>query len=174
MVLLIWFKVYKKWYLNVLEASFIMNLLTLAVATISVKYISDDANQTSIMALLYTSCSVAGATFFGILLFHAWFQLKDTKICKKLLLRFKPSSNDDDVDKSVEIEYERMLNNNYAVPQTTSVVELSTSTSYLSFGMYLLYTWCTREWCNLFSRTPNCRDSRINHMFRNTFPMRDN
>ena len=129
MVLLIWFKVYKKWYLNVLEASFIMNLLTLAVATISVKYISDDANQTSIMALLYTSCSVAGATFFGILLFHAWFQLKDTKICKKLLLRFKPSSNDDDVDKSVEIEYERMLNNNYAVPQTTSVVELSTSTS---------------------------------------------
>ena len=25
-----------------------------------------------------------------------------------------------------------------------------------------------------FCRTPNCRDSRINHMFRNTFPMRDN
>ena len=30
-----------------------------------------------------------------------------------------------------------------------------------------LYTWSTREWCNLFGRTPNCRDSRINHMFRN-------
>ena len=44
----------------------------------------------------------------------------------------------------------------------------------LSFGMYFLYTWCTRELCNLFGRTPNCRDSRINHMFRNTFPMRDN
>ena len=44
----------------------------------------------------------------------------------------------------------------------------------LSFGMYLLYTWCTGEWCNLFGRTPNCRDSRINHMFRNTFPMLDN
>ena len=44
----------------------------------------------------------------------------------------------------------------------------------LSFDMYLLYTWCTREWCNLFGPTPNCRDSRINHMFRNTFPMRDN
>ena len=44
----------------------------------------------------------------------------------------------------------------------------------LSVGMYFLYTWCTREWCNLFGRTPNCRDSRINHMFRNTFPMRDN
>ena len=44
----------------------------------------------------------------------------------------------------------------------------------LSFGMYFLHTWCTREWCNRFGRTPNCRDSRINHMFLNTFPMRDN
>ena len=44
----------------------------------------------------------------------------------------------------------------------------------LSFGMYFLHTWCTREWCNRFSRTPNCRDSRINRMFCNTFPMRDN
>ena len=37
-----------------------------------------------------------------------------------------------------------------------------------------LYMWCTRDWCNRFVRTPNCRDSRINHMFRNIFPMRDN
>ena len=43
----------------------------------------------------------------------------------------------------------------------------------LSFGMYMLYTWCTREWCNRLGRTPNCRDSMIIHMFRNTFPMRD-
>ena len=32
----------------------------------------------------------------------------------------------------------------------------------------------TSEWWNWFGRTPNYRDSRINHMFRNTFPMRDN
>ena len=37
---------------------------------------------------------------------------------------------------------------------------------YISFGMYILYTWCTREWCNLFGRTPNCRDSRINHVLQ--------
>ena len=43
----------------------------------------------------------------------------------------------------------------------------------LSFGMYFLYTWCTREWFNWFGRTPNYRDSSINHMFRNTFPLRD-
>ena len=36
----------------------------------------------------------------------------------------------------------------------------------LSFGMYFLYTWCTREWCNPFGLS-------INHMFRNTFPMRE-
>ena len=44
----------------------------------------------------------------------------------------------------------------------------------LSFGMYFLYTWCTTEWCNRLVRTPNCRYSRVNHMFRYTFPMRDN
>ena len=36
----------------------------------------------------------------------------------------------------------------------------------LSFGMYFMYTRCTREWCNRFGRTPNCRDSRINHTRR--------
>ena len=47
----------------------------------------------------------------------------------------------------------------------------------LAYGMireYFFYTWCTREWCNRFGLTSNCRDSSINHMFRNTFPMRDN
>ena len=34
--------------------------------------------------------------------------------------------------------------------------------------MYFLYTWCTRECCNSLGRTPICRDSRVNHMFRNT------
>ena len=43
-----------------------------------------------------------------------------------------------------------------------------------SFGMYFLYRLCTREWCNCFSCIPNCRDFRINHMFRNTVSMRDN
>ena len=42
----------------------------------------------------------------------------------------------------------------------------------LSFGMYLLYTWCTREWFNLLGRTPICRDTMIIHMFRNSFPIR--
>ena len=36
-----------------------------------------------------------------------------------------------------------------------------------------LYTWCTRRLCNRLGRTPICRDSMVNDMFRNTFPMRD-
>ena len=40
----------------------------------------------------------------------------------------------------------------------------------LIFGLYFLYSWCTRELYYLFGRTPNCRDSRIIHIFRNTFP----
>ena len=44
----------------------------------------------------------------------------------------------------------------------------------LSFGMYNLYTWCTRECCNRLGSTPTCRDSMVNHIFHNTFPMRDN
>ena len=41
------------------------------------------------------------------------------------------------------------------------------------FWYVLLVHRCTREWCNPFGRTRNYRDSRINQMFRNTFPMRD-
>ena len=44
----------------------------------------------------------------------------------------------------------------------------------LSFGMYFLYTSCTTECCNRLGRTPICRDSRVNHMFRYTIPKRDN
>ena len=32
---------------------------------------------------------------------------------------------------------------------------------------------CTREWCNRLGRTPIYRDFRVNHIFHNTFPMRE-
>ena len=44
----------------------------------------------------------------------------------------------------------------------------------LSFVMYFLYTWSTREWSIRCGRTPKSRDSMNNHIFRNTFPMHDN
>ena len=33
---------------------------------------------------------------------------------------------------------------------------------------------CTREYCNWLGSTRICRDSRVNHMFCNTFPMSKN
>ena len=43
----------------------------------------------------------------------------------------------------------------------------------LSFGMYLLQTWSARELCNWVGRTPICRDSRVNNIFRDRFPISD-
>ena len=41
----------------------------------------------------------------------------------------------------------------------------------LTFGIYFLSTLCTRGRCNRLGRTPICRDSRVNDMFHNTFPL---
>ena len=53
------------------------------------------------------------------------------------------------------------------------VVGINSLKSQVGFGIFFLYTWCTRECCNRLVRTPICRDFRVNHMLRNTFPMRD-
>ena len=44
----------------------------------------------------------------------------------------------------------------------------------LTFGMYFLSTLFTRKRCNRLGRTPICRDSRVNDMFHNTFPLQLN
>ncbi len=56
---------YKKWYNNVLESSFILNLTILAAATLQVKV--EGGNQT---AVVYTSVSIAFVTFLGIIMYH--------------------------------------------------------------------------------------------------------
>ena len=69
--------VYKKLHIDILEASFILNLGILAVATYYVKLAVVPASQP---AATYTSVGVAFATFIGILLYHTyqyvWPQLK--------------------------------------------------------------------------------------------------
>ena len=62
---------YKKWYLSLLENSFIFNLLMLAAGTWYV--ISAKGNQT---ALLYTSVGITFCQFIGIIVFHSYNQLK--------------------------------------------------------------------------------------------------
>ncbi len=56
---------YKKWYNNILESSFILNLTILAVASYQVKV--EGGNQA---AVVYTSVSVAFVTFLGIMAYH--------------------------------------------------------------------------------------------------------
>ena len=64
-------RIYKTWYLNVLELSFIVNLCILAVATLYIR--STGGNQS---AVTFTSVSVAFATFVGIVIYHSAQQIK--------------------------------------------------------------------------------------------------
>ena len=63
--------VYKSWYLNALEVSFILNLGILAVATYHV-------NQSggSQAAVAYTSVGIAFLTFLAILIYHVYVRIK--------------------------------------------------------------------------------------------------
>ena len=71
----IWFAlsgmVYKSWYLNALELSFILNLGILAVTTIYVK-----VSGGSQAAVAYTSVGIAFFTFVGIVTYHIYLQIK--------------------------------------------------------------------------------------------------
>ena len=73
-------RVYEKWWLDALESSFILNLGVLAVGTFYIKL--SGGNQA---ALVYTLVSIAFATFIGIISYHTYFQLKNTKTDKRLL-----------------------------------------------------------------------------------------
>ena len=88
--------VYKNWYLDALEGSFVLNLILLGVATYHVNY--SGGNQ---LAVGYTSVSIALATFVGILAYHIFQQLRHTKLWKKvpkLNLKFKKPSTKNAVD----------------------------------------------------------------------------
>ena len=76
-------RIYKTWYLNTLELSFIVNLGILALATLYIR--STGGNQN---AVTFTSISVAFATFIGIVIYHSAQQIKDTpQLWRKLFPR---------------------------------------------------------------------------------------
>ena len=64
-------RVYKSWYLNALEVSFILNLGILAAATYHVKQ-----SGGSQAAVVYTSVGVAFLTFVGIITYHIYIRIK--------------------------------------------------------------------------------------------------
>ena len=76
-------RIYKTWYLNTLELSFIVNLCILALATLYIR--STGGNQS---AVTFTSISVGFATFIGIVIYHSVQQIKDTpQLWRKLFPR---------------------------------------------------------------------------------------
>ena len=79
--------VYKNWCLDGLEGSFILNVIVLSVATYHVKL--SGGNQRTVG---HTSVTIALVTFVGILAYHIFQQLRQTKLWKKvpkLNLEFK-------------------------------------------------------------------------------------
>ena len=73
-------RIYKTWYLNLLELSFIANLCILALATLYIR--STGGNQN---AVTITSISIAFATFIGIVAYHSALQIKHApKLWKKV------------------------------------------------------------------------------------------
>ena len=74
--------VYKNWYLGVLEASFILNLGILAVAT---SYVQQAGGNQAVVA--YMSTGIAFATFIAILLYHIDLQIKIFQCLKTFCCR---------------------------------------------------------------------------------------
>ena len=66
--------VYSKWYLNVVESSFLLNLVILAAATQYTK--SAGGNQA---AVYYTLVTFSFSTFIGIVIYHIYQRLKNSR-----------------------------------------------------------------------------------------------
>ena len=103
-----WFSggVYRNWRLDALEGSFFVNMTILAAATYHVKYSDSCHENYSVVnqyAVWYTSVSIALITFLGILTYHIFQQVKNTKLCKKvpnLTLTGEPFNDTKDVNES--------------------------------------------------------------------------
>ena len=68
----------KNWYLDILEGSFVSNLIILVGNTYHVSH--SEGNQ---LAVGFTFVSIALANFIGILAYHIFQQLRHTKLWKK-------------------------------------------------------------------------------------------
>ena len=77
----------KNWCLDALEGSFLLNLIILVGATYHVKltYVKDHEKFVeNVLAVGYTSVSIALVTFVGILAYHIFQQVRHTKLWKKV------------------------------------------------------------------------------------------
>ena len=113
-----WFRVYKAWYLNVIEASFISNALLLHVAVGTYYVEVSGGNQN---ALTYTSVSVAFVTFCGIVVYHSCLQVKDSKLIEKLIRTLKPHADDNGLYAHINQGEDPPIK--YSKPATTTFID---------------------------------------------------
>ena len=92
--------IYKKLYLDVLEASFILNLGILAAATYSVRL----AETESQAAVTYTSVGIAFATFVVVLTYHTYQQVWPKLLPKIHKLRHRNEHQSERFDEEANID----------------------------------------------------------------------
>ena len=73
-------RIYVNWYLQGLEASFIMNCLVFAATTLYMR-----CTEGTQAALTYTSVGIALVTFTGIIIYHVTMQLKDSHVWRDII-----------------------------------------------------------------------------------------
>lgn len=85
---------YEKLYVDILEASFILNICILMSASFHVKV--THGNQA---ALTYLSITIAFVEFIGIVIFHLCLRIKIFQRCKCLKFNMKKSSNETELER---------------------------------------------------------------------------
>ena len=118
-----WSTVYKKTVLNILETSFIINLIILSGWTVYNRHASNGDSNDGQTALVCTSIGVAFTTFICIIFYHTYLYLKSTKLhqCfKRRTIRRKDIKKREVVEGSVESAVDPPPRR----PPTMTVIEL--------------------------------------------------
>ena len=115
--------VYKNTALNILEASFILNLLTLSSWTVYSRYASNGDSSDGQTALVCTSTGVAFATFICILFYHTYLYLRSSKLHQRFQTHKVKQGNRREIG-TVEGSVESAHDPPPHSPPTRSVIEL--------------------------------------------------
>ena len=76
--------IYKRWPINLLEFSFFLNIC------ITSGFLGIHSNRNKGMYAVCISVSIAALTFFGILVYHCYSQIRNTALWRNLSIRFAP------------------------------------------------------------------------------------
>ena len=107
-------RIYKTWYLGLLEISFILNLAFLTTATLYIRPRAGNQN-----AVTFTSVGIAFTTFIGIVVYHSVQQIKDMPWMRKR--DFKTPGHTP--EKKSGVDYEDSEDSPVSAP-TTTVIDL--------------------------------------------------